>query len=66
MSTESAQRFYNLTREMRKHQITYFNTRSLTSLHNAKKYETMVDEIITAVQKKLKVIEEEKQSKLEL
>lgn len=66
MSSEGAQRFFNLVVEMRTHQKKYFQIRSIKELHDSKKYEEMVDEIISKTKEKMESIEQKKQQKLNL
>ena len=54
MSGEGARRFFNLVAEMRNHQKKYFQIRSSKELHDSKKYEEMVDDIISKTKEKIK------------
>ena len=66
MSSEGAQRFFNLVVEMRACQKKYFQTRSTRKLYDSKKYEEMVDDIISKTKEKMEAIEQKKQQKLNL
>lgn len=66
MSGEGARRFFNLVAEMRNHQKKYFQTRSSKELYDSKKYEEMVDDIISKTKEKMEAIEQKKQQKLNL
>ena len=65
MSGEGARRFFKLVAEMRNHQKKYFQIRSSKELHDSKKYEEMVDDIISKTKEKIKETEN-KQQKLEM
>ena len=64
MSDDGARRFFSLVAKMRDYQKKYVKTRSSKELYGSKKYEEMVDDIISKTKERIKETESKQQQKL--